>query len=351
MSQLSSDAAFAADIAACRHLLRGGSKTFHAASLLLPRGVRAPASALYAFCRIADDAIDNAPTAAAAAAALAGLRLRLHRAYSGLPDAHPIDRALAHVVGVHAIPIELLEALLEGFEWDNARRRHETLSDVLAYAARVAGAVGAMMSLLMGRRDPAILARAIDLGVAMQLSNIARDVGEDARAGRLYLPQAWLRDAGIDPDAFLADPRFTPALAGVVRRLLDVAEQLYARAAAGVAALPADCRPGIEAARRLYGEIGRQVARNGLDSVASRAVVSTPRKLALLGLSLAGSLARRPLPATPALAETRFLIDAANRLAPPRAALPDTSLDARLGFVFDLFARLAERERLQRSGP
>ncbi len=99
-----------------------------------------------------------------------------------------------------------LDALLEGFAWDAAGRRYDTLDDLLDYAARVAGAVGAMMAVLMGVRDPALLARACDLGVAMQLTNIARDVGEDARAGRLYLPLAWLREAGIDPDAFLADP-------------------------------------------------------------------------------------------------------------------------------------------------
>ena len=98
------------------------------------------------------------------------------------------------------IPRALPEALLEGFAWDAAGRRYETLDEVEHYAARVAGCVGAMMTLVMGRRDPAILARACDLGVAMQLTNICRDVGEDARAGRLYLPLAWLRDNGIDPD-------------------------------------------------------------------------------------------------------------------------------------------------------
>ena len=96
--------------------------------------------------------------------------------------------------------------------WPGTRevRRYETLQDLDAYAARVAGSVGAMMTLVMGQRAPEIVARACDLGVAMQLTNIARDVGEDARAGRLYLPLQWLREAGIDPDAWLAKPVFTP---------------------------------------------------------------------------------------------------------------------------------------------
>jgi phytoene synthase len=350
MSQLSSEAAFAADIAACRHTLRGGSKTFFAASLLLPRDVRAPASALYAFCRVADDAIDEAPSQHAARQALEILRVRLRRAYAGLPDANPTDRALAHVVHRHAIPIEIPEALLEGFAWDSERRRYETLSDVLAYAARVAGTVGAMMSLLMGGRAAPVLARACDLGVAMQLSNIARDVGEDARNGRLYLPRSWLREAGVDPDAWLQNPQFTSGIAAVVGRLLELAEQLYARAAAGVSALPLACRPGIEAARLMYGEIGRQVARNGLDSISRRAVVSGPRKLALLGASVAGALSSRPMPDAPALDETRFLVDAATALSPPRWGIEAKTLDDRIGFVFDLFARLGERDRVPTGG-
>ncbi len=107
------------------------------------------------------------------------------------------------------MPRELPEALLEGFEWDLVGRRYETLEELQAYAARVAGSVGAMMAVLMGARSAAVLARACDLGVAMQLTNIARDVGEDARQGRLYLPLAWLREAGIDPERLARSARFS----------------------------------------------------------------------------------------------------------------------------------------------
>ena len=89
----------------------------------------------------------------------------------------------------------------------------------------------------MGARSADLIARACDLGVAMQLTNIARDVGEDARAGRLYLPRAWLREAGVDPVEWLATPRFRPEIAAVVARLLKHAEGLYARADAGIAGL------------------------------------------------------------------------------------------------------------------
>ena len=102
-----------------------------------------------------------------------------------------------------------------------------------------------MMTLVMGQRSPEIVARACDLGVAMQLTNIARDVGEDARAGRLYLPLSWLREVGIDPDAWMAKPVFNSQIAAVLRRLLDTADALYSRATFGIANLPATCRPGI----------------------------------------------------------------------------------------------------------
>jgi phytoene synthase len=159
----------------------------------------------------------------------------------------------------------LPEALLEGLAWDaEGGRRYEDLPALEAYAARVAGSVGCMMAVLMGVRDRAALARACDLGVAMQLTNIARDVGEDARAGRLYLPLRWLREAGVDGDEWLVRPVFDPAVAGVVRRLLLAADELYRRAGAGIAALPSDAGPESAPPGLLYAGIGREVERRGL---------------------------------------------------------------------------------------
>jgi phytoene synthase len=346
------------DLAACRRLLRTGSRSFHTASLVLPRRVRDPASALYAFCRLADDAIDGAedkggaPSPRARAAALDRLRVRLDRAYAGRPLDIPADRALAVVLERWNVPRALPEGLLEGFAWDAEGRRYEDLSGVLDYSARVAGTVGAMMAVLMCVRAPATVARACDLGVAMQLSNIARDVGEDARAGRIYLPLAWLREAGIDPDAFLARPAFSPALGGVVRRLLEIADVLYTRADAGIARLPADCRPGISLARSLYAEIGREVARRGYDSVATRAVVPTARKLShVAGALLPGDPAYRHA-AAPALEETSFLVDAVAAQPGPEVAAreaPWSRFDRRAAWVIALFERLEQADRAARA--
>jgi phytoene synthase len=345
-------AADAADLAACRELLRNGSRTFLAASLLLPRAVHEPACALYAFCRLADDAVDDE---GAQQDAVARLRQRLALAYAGTPQPLPADRALAAVVARFAIPRALPEALLEGFEWDAAGRRYETLADVMDYGARVAGAVGAMMALLMGVRSAEAVARACDLGVAMQLSNIARDVGEDARNGRLYLPRQWLREAGIEPDAWLAAPVFSPALASVVQRLLDAADALYARVDAGVARLPLACRPGINAARFLYADIGHEVARRGLDSVSQRAVVPGRRKARLLAralLSLWPDAGGAPWPAS---AATRYLVEAV--LASPKPAMQRPvagpsrwNMKARVLWTLDLFERLERQEQSRLAG-
>ncbi|MBU8540553.1 phytoene/squalene synthase family protein [Falsiroseomonas tokyonensis] len=323
------------DRAACRAMLAGGSKSFRAAALLLPARIAEPAAALYAFCRVADDAIDEAPDPVAA---LPPLQRRLDAIYAGRPQPHPADRAFAVVVRDHAIPQVLPAALLEGFAWDGEGRRYATLEALEAYAARVAATVGAMMTLLMGVRDQAALARACDLGVAMQLTNIARDVGEDARNGRLYLPLDWLAEESIAAEAFLAAPRFTPGLGRVVQRLLDAADLLYARAEDGFARLPWDCRAGIGAARHVYAGIGRAVEHQGGDSVSRRAVVPNRRKALLMARGVAALAARRARNPAPPLPATRFLVEAvAAQATPARDGLPE-----RIARAVALFDRLAD---------
>jgi phytoene synthase len=332
------------DAAACATLLRRGSLTFFLASRALPSGVRTSATALYAFCRLADDAIDLGSDHARA---LQQLRARLDGIYSEAPLPFPVDRALADVVRRHGVPRELLEALLEGFEWDAGGRQYETLEQLTDYAARVAGTVGAMMALLMGVRDPGAIARACDLGVAMQLTNIARDVGEDAGRGRLYLPRAWLRDAGIDPDSWLRAPAHCAALAAVIERLLRAADALYGQADAGIEMLPRGCRPAIRAARLLYAEIGNEVRRRGHDALSSRAVVPAPRKALLLSRAMTGprSAARDDVDTLDAII---FLIDAVQRLPQPALQAMESwwRYDLRLMRVLDLFEALTRRDRL-----
>ncbi len=331
------------DQQACRELLRHGSRSFYAASLLLPQPYRDAAISLYAFCRLADDAIDlsEAPTAA-----LTELRARLDGIYRGAPADVPADRMMVQVVRQFGIPRALLDALLEGFAWDCEARRYEDISALRDYCARVAGNVGVMMALLMGQREPAVLSRAADLGVAMQLTNIARDVAEDAGNGRLYLPLDWLRETGIDPDAWLRAPASSPALCEVVRRLLTEADRLYARAEAGIAQLPSGCQPCVMTARLLYAEIGEEVKRSGCDPMLGRAVVSPARKCrAISGLGRLGRLDQSPLTMA-ALQETAYLIEAV--LAAPLPALADEEPVGRVEWMLDLFTELQRRDRIAR---
>jgi 15-cis-phytoene synthase len=275
------------DFDACRVILARGSKSFHFASRALPSRLVEPVSSFYAFCRVSDDAIDES---ADPQRAITEVRTRVDGIFAASPIDHPVDRAFAETVRTSALPRAPIDALLEGYAWDVEGRSYETLSDVIAYATCVAASVGVGMTWLMGRRDRSVLARAADLGVAMQLTNIARDVGEDARRGRIYLPLAWLREEGIAPASLLAEPRFSASLGRVTQRLLQEAETLYVRAEPGIEALPADSRRAIRLAAHLYREIGRIIAQNGYDAVGGRASTSTVRKI---GVTL-GVLASRP---------------------------------------------------------
>jgi phytoene synthase len=352
MPALSSDKTFAslADAAACRAMLRGGSRSFFAASLVLPKSIREPATGLYAFCRMADDAIDLGGDKRVA---LQDLHARLDRIYAGDPRGNAADRAFADAVSRSAIPKAFPLALLEGFEWDSENRQYENLSQLMAYGVRVAGTVGAMMAMLMDVRDPILIARACDLGVAMQLTNIARDVGEDARCGRLYLPLEWLRAADIDPEEWLARPNFDRKVSAVVERLLAAAEVLYARSDAGIANLPTSCRPGMYAARLLYSEIGREVSRRKFDSVNQRAVVSWQRKARILADAVVAATRSSTAPAAQMLEEARFLLEslpdahvssATSPVDSPRESARWPRVEDRVVWLVDLFERLERRD-------
>ena len=296
-----------ADLRACHDILVRGSKSFVAASRMLPKRLHDRTAALYAFCRVADDAVDLGTDVPAA---IARLHQRLDRVYAGTPEQDPIDRSFCDVVETCGIPQAIPRALIEGFEWDAQKRRYATGEDLDAYCARVAATVGVMMTLLFGDRAKALVARACDLGLAMQLTNICRDVGEDARAGRIYLPLDWMAEAGVDKDELVARPAHSPALGAVVKRVLDRADAYYRRADLGMTLYPYDCRLGVRSARLIYAEIGRVVTRHGYDSVSTRAYTSKARKVLLLLRALPVLLKRRSGCDEPANPAVTFLVDA-----------------------------------------
>jgi phytoene synthase len=336
-----------ANLDACVAMMKGGSKTFFAASRLLPPRIRTASIALYAFCRVADDLVDEAPPGQAP---LALLHHRLDMIYAGTPQDHVEDHALHLVVQRYQLPRHLLDALIEGFAWDSAGRIYNSIEEVHDYAARVAGSVGAMMCWIMGPQNIETLERACELGVAMQLTNIARDVGADAALGRIYMPRRWLIEAGVQADEWLENPVLTPGIKVVVNRLLNEADRLYKQSQHGIAALPPDCRSAILAASMIYREIGVQLRREGLDSVHHRTVVSTPRKLVLLAAAWTQAswirMAQTPpdtLKAIQYLAQQCQDTSASAQYA--GAYFPNRPMPQRVAWVFDLLER-RENERL-----
>ena len=181
----------------------------------------------------------------------------------------------------HRHPLELLE----GFDMDVRGRVYASEDDTLDYCYHVAGVVGVMMAMIMGVRDEAVLDRACDLGLGFQLTNIARDVIDDARVGRVYLPAEWLQAAGVDP----VDPddiSQREVLHGLALRLLDLAEPYYASARDGLPALPFRSAWAVAAARRVYRDIGYQLRKQGHRAWDGRVSTSRSRKMVLLGLAL-----------------------------------------------------------------
>lgn len=275
------------DLAVCLAVIREHSRSFSSASRLLPRDVRAAAVATYAFCRGADDDVDAAGSAAAARARHERTRARLERIYAGEEMDTPVARAFQWVVQRHGIPRDEPEALLDGMAQDLGEVRVPTPEALLLYCYRAAGVVGRMMSRIMGRSDAAALRRAVDLGIAMQLTNVARDVGEDAERDRVYLPASWLAEEGSGA-AEVRERSAAPGILRANRRVLALAERYYESGIGGIGLLPARCRPAIYAAALVYREIGREVARRGGDGVTSRVTVSPGRRAALLAAAAIG---------------------------------------------------------------
>lgn len=300
-------------VAMSRAMMADGSKSFAQATALFPRETRAGAYLLYAWCRHCDDVIDGQELGHGREALapeeqrrrLDGLSAQTRSSLAGEPQPDPVFAALQAVTQRYAIPPEPALALIDGFAMDVDGRRYRTLDELLLYCWRVAGVVGVMMARVMGVSDPATLRRAGDLGLAFQLTNIARDVVDDAEGGRVYLPLDWLAEAGVPPEA-VADPAQRAAVFAVARRLLEAAEPYYDSARAGVSRLPFRSAWAIASARGVYREIGRTLLRRGPAAWDRRVAVSRPAKLArvaqaALVAAKAATERRRPEPARAAL--------------------------------------------------
>jgi len=268
------------------HSIAVGSKSFAAASRLFDPVTRSGAVMLYAWCRHCDDVIDGQQSGHDAVALsreeaqrrLAVLQAQTQAVYAGEPVTEPAFQAFAHVVRRHAIAQAYALDHLAGFEMDVLEREYHSIDDTLHYCYHVAGVVGLMMAQVMGAQDEPTLDRACDLGLAFQMTNIARDIVEDAGNGRCYLPRQWLDELQI-PREHLADPRHRAGLAILARRLVDQAEPYYASAQAGLTALPWRSAWAVATAAAVYRQIGIKVRRSGEQAWDGRVSTSRGEKI------------------------------------------------------------------------
>jgi phytoene synthase len=260
-----------------RAIIAKHSKSFSLASLLLGPGLRDDAAGLYAYCRYADDAIDLvAPELAPAR--VERLATELDDVYAGRALSSPVLVELQRLVFEKHIPRAYPDALLEGFRFDAEGKSYDTLLDLYHYCWCVAGSVGAMMCHVLGVRRERAVVHAAHLGMAMQLTNICRDVAEDWQRGRLYLPKElapgleYLRVSAQLPRSH------SMVCARAVRRLLGEADVLYASGDLGLPHLSFRSRLAVGTARRVYSGIGKRILEQEADVLAGRAMVTGPEK-------------------------------------------------------------------------
>lgn len=280
-------------VSAARDVIQDGSKSFRMASRLFDRTTRERAWLLYCWCRHCDDVSDgqtlgrgNGPRGR-----VADLTGKTNRALLGEADELPFE-ALAQLRRECPLPDRLVDAHLEGFRLDEAGWRPANEEQLIQYCFHVAGAVGCMMAIVMGVRpdDQATLDRAADLGIAFQLSNIVRDIREDAEGGRCYLPTEWLKESGLT-EAMLRQPGRQERLLPLIARLVEKVNFYETRARLGVPQLPLRSRWAVLSAAGIYGRIGRKVEALGANAWDRRVVVPKYEKAAIMLSALTEAIA------------------------------------------------------------
>ena len=262
-------------------LTRRSRSNFYYAFLTLPRPRRDALYAVYAFCRTVDDVADLGRDPGAQRAELDRWREDVARCFQpGPAPAHPIGRQLAAAIRAYPIPRAALEAIIEGCEMDLARVRFETAEDLYPYCHRVASAVGLCCIEIFGYTDPRARDYAVNLGTALQLTNIIRDVGADARAGRVYLPLQDLRTFGLGEDDLTAgrhDARFVRLMEHQAAR----ARRFYAAAAAAFPAADARSLVAAEIMGRIYHALLEEIEARRFEVFGERVTLPARRKVAI----------------------------------------------------------------------
>jgi 15-cis-phytoene synthase len=284
-----------------RDSIARGSTSFTTASRLFDQTTRERAWLLYAWCRKCDDIADGQDHGGAMSLvsnpqdSLHIIRSLTDAALRGEITNEPAFDALAVVAKECGLNATMAHDVIEGFALDAADWRPQSEDDLMRYCFHVAGAVGVMMAVVMGVKpdNSAVLNRACDLGLAFQLANIARDISEDAAAGRCYLPTDWLNTANIVPDQIMA-PKHRIALTAMAARLCDTSERYEASARVGAASLPFRARWAVLAAAGIYGDIARKVRANGPKAFDQRVYSSKITKLGWVARAFALAIAATP---------------------------------------------------------
>jgi phytoene synthase len=270
----------------CRRLNSRHGKTFYLATALLPPAKRPAIHALYGFARFADDLVDRPDPGRHPGERLADLRAEVEDVLSGGRGRHPVVRAMADTVQRYAIDRQYIADFLASMAADLTVTRYQTFEDLRRYMWGSAAVIGLQVLPVLGVADPGSMQaaerHAAELGVAFQLTNFLRDVGEDYRRGRIYLPSEELRAHGVR-EVMLSRARSSDELKSLISAQVARAREWYERAVPGIELLAPDARDCVRTANVLYGEILDEIQRADYDVLIARATVSRRRR-AVAGL-------------------------------------------------------------------
>jgi 15-cis-phytoene synthase len=274
------------DYARCAEITRRASSNFYYAFMLLPRERRRALHSVYAFCRFVDDIADD-DGVNDAAAMLGRWRAELDNVFAGTPS-RAISRALSENVRRFNIPRRYFEEVIDGVEMDLTQCRYQSFADLRLYCRRVASAVGLICIEIFGYRNQSARVYAERLGIAFQLTNIIRDVGEDAGRGRIYLPLEDLARFHV-PEAEVLNPVYSPRFRRLIEFEAERARQYYREAQQALANEDRASMLAAEGMRLIYASLLERIARAGYRVLDRRMSLSAPRKLYLVGRAWAGA--------------------------------------------------------------
>ncbi|MFA5411359.1 MAG: phytoene/squalene synthase family protein [Candidatus Omnitrophota bacterium] len=271
-----------------RAITRKHAKTFYFASRLLKKGRKNAAYAVYAICRLSDDIVDNGQDIGDARN-LTGLREKIDSAYSNAPLADPLLSAFRQTVNKYHLPKKYFDALIEGMEMDLRKSRYRNFEELYDYSYKVAGVIGLIMLEIFGYRDQRAAAHAVNLGIAMQLTNILRDIKEDFRRGRIYLPEEEMQRFGVS-ESDISEGRIDANFKELMKFQIGRCREYYAQARPGIRMIgDLNSRLVALAMAEMYAGILKAIEKNYYDCFSRRAGVSAPEKIgALLKIILKG---------------------------------------------------------------